>query len=633
MAATPTDYELKYSFLKVRKEKEAILMGINPSNKYQHELLKLIKSLNTIQNAGKGMLFTLKNAYLEQLQIDAKTAISNLTQLVNNLLITQVPVLEYDTVNMKLNTVYYFLTHPPEDKTYSIYMLFDELVAYSFRSVKKWYEDREPISKEILLKELSWQYSTKPKPNEKYKGISVIFEPQTKFYEGNMPFMAPTEMIDYIIREISSQIYNANMGVQIEGHGILLIKPGEILEVFETASEFMMDTILPPLLDELTSKFRLEPVVTEKKIYELEQRTRKTSKYLANIAREIKSILSQNAKNPMNFPGSLTLEIVSKLETQADEKYIAKWREECDRIKRDFKRNITTPSNKWTNLIEFVPQEEVFNYNPEVWRELINDPDLLYAKWQIPKTTMHVFTGKEIGFIRTLVLGMIDLPNQELWKAQALKNLIENNERRLRPLLIDPKFTVIYNELVRKIYIQYIPWYFRIFLYFPLNIFMDSFIEDAKKKIISEQEILTKKNEINNTKLQEEQAKVKIEMQEKLKDQLLVNSIKTTLDFFFMKEKRLPILDEIRQLYPDEARFNRVIKKFNFKVIKVSVKGMEDVDILLYPSGAEFGEKKEIIEKSLNSIVTEKNPHISINYDKAVYERAQKLLEILNNKD
>ena len=46
--STQAELEFKYSFLKVRKEKDSILMGINPTNKYQHELLKSIKTLNTI---------------------------------------------------------------------------------------------------------------------------------------------------------------------------------------------------------------------------------------------------------------------------------------------------------------------------------------------------------------------------------------------------------------------------------------------------------------------------------------------------------------------------------------------------------------------------------------------------------
>ena len=628
MSPSPSDVELKYSFLKVRKEKEAILLGINPTNKHQHELLKIIRSLNTIQNAGKGMLFTLKNAYLEQLQIDMKSAITNLNQLVGNMLIVQVPVLEYDTFNKTLNTVNYFLTHPSEDKTYTIYNIFDELVAYSFHAVKSWYEHSEPLSRDAFYKELSWQFTAKP--NEEYKGETRLFTPLKKLYEYQNGISVPPEMLDFIAKEISNRIFETNIGLEIQGHGIFLLKPGEIIDIFETAEEFLDQKILPPMIEDVNYKFRIEPYLFEKKTYySIEKFPRKVAKYTVDIAREVKAILSQSAQNPNNFPGSLCLEVILKLETLVEEKYAGKWREECDRVKRDFKKSITTPTNKWQNLIEFISHEDSLKYHPDVWRELVNDTDLFYGKWQIPKMTVHVFTGKEIGFIKTLVLGMMSLPSHELWKAQALKHLIEKNEKRLRALLIDPKFTVIYNELVRKIYIQYIPWYFRIFLYFPLSIFMDAFLEDAKRKIIEEQEILTKKNEAINAKLQSEQAKEKVEQLEKLKDDLMAESIKKTLDSFYFQQNRLPILEEVRQFYTDENKFNKIIKKYNFKIFKVSVKGADDAEVLMYPNGAEFSEKKEAVLKSLQSIVTEKNPHISVNYDKAKYERAQKLIEML----
>ncbi len=628
MSPSPSDVELKYSFLKVRKEKEAILLGINPTNKHQHELLKIIRSLNTIQNAGKGMLFTLKNAYLEQLQMDMKSAITNLNQLVGNMLIAQVPVLEYDTFNKTLNTVNYFLTHPSEDKTYTIYNIFDELVAYSFHAVKSWYEHSEPLSRDAFYKELSWQFTAKP--NEEYKGETRLFTPLKKLYEYQNGISTPPEMLDFIAKEISNRIFETNIGLEIPGHGIFLLKPGEIIDIFETAEEFLDQKILPPMIEDVNYKFRIEPYLFEKKTYySIEKFPRKVAKYTVDIAREVKAILSQSAQNPNNFPGSLCLEVILKLENLVEEKYAGKWREECDRVKRDFKKSITTPTNKWQNLIEFISHEDSLKYHPDVWRELVNDTDLFYGKWQIPKMTVHVFTGKEIGFIKTLVLGMMSLPNHELWKAQALKHLIEKNEKRLRALLIDPKFTVIYNELVRKIYIQYIPWYFRIFLYFPLSIFMDSFLEDAKRKIIEEQDILTKKNEAINAKLQSEQAKEKVEQLEKLKDDLMAESIKKTLDSFYFQQNRLPILEEVRQFYTDENKFNKIIKKYNFKIFKVSVKGVEDAEVLMYPNGAEFTEKKEAVLKSLQSIVTEKNPHISVNYDKAKYERAQKLIEML----
>ena len=108
--STQAELEFKYSFLKVRKEKDSILMGINPTNKYQHELLKAIKTLNTIQHATKGMLFTLNNTILEQLQLDLKTAATNLSSLINNQLAAQVFCFEYDAHNRDLKVTGFFTT-------------------------------------------------------------------------------------------------------------------------------------------------------------------------------------------------------------------------------------------------------------------------------------------------------------------------------------------------------------------------------------------------------------------------------------------------------------------------------------------------------------------------------------------
>ena len=119
--STQAELEFKYSFLKVRKEKDSILMGINPTNKYQHELLKAIKTLNTIQHATKGMLFTLNNTILEQLQLDLKTAATNLSSLINNQLAAQVFCFEYDAHNRDLKVTGFFITHPSEEKSYSIF--------------------------------------------------------------------------------------------------------------------------------------------------------------------------------------------------------------------------------------------------------------------------------------------------------------------------------------------------------------------------------------------------------------------------------------------------------------------------------------------------------------------------------
>jgi hypothetical protein len=627
-ASAPTETDLKYSFLKVKKEKEAILLGINPTNKYQHEILKLIKHQNTIQNAAKGMLFTPNQAVLEQMQMDMKTLTANINQLISIDLTCHVPTLRYDPFTKTLQTVSFFINHPSEDKNYSLINIFEELVAYSFMSFKSWYENKDPISRDEFKEELLWQIQAKP--NDDYRGKSNMFNPLKKFYDNQNGITVIPEMIDYMSKNLTQLIIESKMGVEILGHGLLILKSSEILDIFETAESFAKEKLINPLLEDINFKFRMEPIVNEEKLYmETESFPRKTSKFIVSQAKEAKLIKSQLSQNSFLFPGSLGLEIIIKLEDLAEEKYSVLWKEDCEKVKQDFKRVLTTPSTKWSDLILFLKHEDSFKYHPDVWKELLNDPDLFYSKWNIPKNIIHVFTGREFGFFKTIVLGISGIPESDIWKMQAFVNLIEKHEKKLRSLLADNNFSVLYSELLKKIYTQYIPWYLRFFLVFPFSIFLDGFLENAKQKIKDEQANLSKNNENQFIKMHNDMVKEKLDRVQRAKDEFLYQSIKSTLDSYYFHQKKIPTVDEIKQFYADEDAFNRVLKKKNFKIYKISVKDGDDAEVLLYPAGDNWEVKKNSLISCLDTIVTEKNPHITMNFDKIRHERAAKLLELL----
>ncbi|MDX1958216.1 MAG: hypothetical protein SFU98_06565 [Leptospiraceae bacterium] len=622
-----SEIETRYPFLKILKEKESILMGINPSNKYQHELLKLIKNQNTIQNCTRGMLFTMNHSFLEQLQMDPKTAVANLNQLISKQLVTQITVFEFDTINKVLNVIPYFITHPSDDKNYNILTIFEELIVYSFNSIRSWFEARDILSGEAFLFELKWQFSSKA--NEEYRGPTNLFNPVRKLNENKTGITSHPDMIDYMSKEISRRILESNLGVEILSHGILMLKPSEILEFFEAGESFIEEKLIPPLADDVNYKFRIDALLLEKKAYfTLEKFPRKTSKFTASLAKEIKMIKSQSSKNPNVFPGSLALESVIKLEQQAEEKYLYLWKQECEKVKHEFKKTITAPSNKWTNLISFVKHNESLKYPPDVWKDLTNDNDLFYAKWHVPKSLIHVFTGKEPGFFKTLVVGMMGLPETELWKAQALKAIIEKNQKKLGSILIDRNFMIVYQELEKKIYLQFIPWYFRIFLYFPLSIFGEGLYDRAGDKVKQEQTELSKANDAAIAQVNSEITKEKTEALEKFKTEFLAESIKRTLDSFYFQQKKIPTMDEMKQYYPDSDALQAIIKKKNFRVVTLNLKN-ETSEVLMYPEDEEWAEKKSSLARSLDIMSNDKNPHIaSTPTDKAKYEKAQKLLEM-----
>lgn len=631
--STQAELEFKYSFLKVRKEKDSILMGINPTNKYQHELLKSIKTLNTIQHATKGMLFTLNNTILDQLQLDMKTAITNLSWLVNNQLAAQVFCFEFDSHNRNLLVTGFFITHPSEEKSYSIYNLFDELLSYSYNAVKSWFDSREQLSGENFKKEILAQMSTKLSDSNSTKGISSLFNPLKRFLEAKNGILIPDDMLEYINRELTKRIVESQLAKEVPGHGLLMLKSNEILEHFEAAAEALTEKLIPSFANDPILKSRVDKVALEEKTYlQIENFPMKTSKFVVEKAKEIRQYKTAGPAKNFSFPGSLCVETIISLEDSAEDRYQLVWKDECNKMKQEFKKNITVPSNKWSKLILFVNHSDSLEINPDVWKDLTNDKDLFYIKWQMPKNTVHVFTGKDPSFFKVLVTGMVNLSPNEMWKASALKALIEKNEKNLRTLIHDPNFASVYQNLEKRIFMQYMPWYFRIFLYFPLSIFQDIVLVNAKKKIHVEQEVFSSKNDAHNMKYLSEMQTKKAERLARIKEQALYESVVETLDLFYLSMKKIPSVTDIRNYFPEYEAFSNIINIRNFRIINLPLKNSEETEVLLYPDNEDWLEKKAILVKTLDAIINERNPHLVVaNADKTKIEKAQKLLNIIDN--
>ncbi|HMV44664.1 MAG TPA: hypothetical protein PK079_15775 [Leptospiraceae bacterium] len=632
--STQAELEFKYSFLKdVRKEKDAILMGINPTNKYQHELLKSIKTLNTIQHATKGMLFNINNTILEQLQIDMKTAVTNLASLVNNQLAAQVCCFEFDAHNRELKVGSFFITHPSEDKSYSIYNLFDELLSYSYNAIKSYFDTREQLLGENFRKELLWQMSSKNADPNSFKGISSLFNPYRRFMESKNGIPISDDMIEYINRELTKRLVESQIAKEVPGHGLLMLKTNEILDHFEAAANAMIEKFIPANANDPTLKSRIDRIVLEEKVYnQVENFPIKTARFAADKAKEIhqyKTIAPGKANSI--YPGSLCIQSIISLESAAEERYAIAWRDECNKMKQEFKKNITVPSNKWSKLILFVNHSDSLEIHPEVWKDLINDKDLFYIKWQMPKNTIHVFTGKDPNFFKVLVTGMLNLPANDMWKASALKALIEKYEKQLRSLMTDQSFFQVYQNLEKRIYMQYMPWYYRIFLYFPFSLFQDVILVNAKKKISVEQEVFSSKNDAHNLKYISEMQSKKMEKSIKIKEQALFESVIETLDLFYLTMKKIPTVNDVKNYFPDMEAFSNIINTRSFRILNLPLKGSEETEVLLYPDNNDWQDnKKALIVKALDSIINDRNPHLVVaNADKAKIEKAQKLLNAI----
>jgi hypothetical protein len=621
-----SDSEIKYSFLRVRKEKESIILGISPTGKTQQEILNTAKNLSTVQNAGKGALLSLKKNILDQLQLDEKTLSQNLFQLVNNQFLCQIPVFEYEPSDTSLEIVPYFITHPGDDKNFFIFNLFEELIVASFKSLKYWYEAKPKVSREDQMTEYTLDLKG---VEDRFKGNSNIFNCIRVFKEFKNGIPIYDEVLTYTSAELERRFVEMNFATELKGHGIIFIKPSELQDIFEIADEFMMLQIIHPLLNDPIHRAQLDPIILEKKIYyETNDFPFKTTKYSVELAKYANDILSKNRGGN----SLIVLDVLIQLDSYVDAAYTELWRSDCDRVKKEFKKSIAIPSSKWSNLITFIQNTESLRYPPEVWKDLLTDFELYYIKWQSPKGTIHVFTSREHSYIKSLVIGMITIHQSEHWKAVALKYLIDKNEKTLRTLLLDKNFSVVYQELNKVVYKPYIPWYFRILMFIPIQSLIEKFYELARQKIKEEQDYFSSKNDDIARKLMQEIETKKNDEVEHIRGTFFTDTVKRSLDDFYLTKKKVPTVQDLMDLYPDDLSFLEKVRKYKFRILSLPIRGGENISVVMYPDDEDWQSKKNFLIDSLENVVADRNPHISTSVDMVSIEKAQNLLDILNQE-
>ncbi|MCB1158269.1 MAG: hypothetical protein KDK45_12275, partial [Leptospiraceae bacterium] len=445
-----------YPFLNVYKEKEAVVMGLVPTGKYHQVLYNHIKKSSTNQNASSGNLVSLKEMQLDKNKLKRNEVLEILNQLLTVRLISHVVAFEYDPYQRKIRCKSHFITHPPSEKPDSLISVFEEMIDASVSAFETWIELRDSIKIEGFKKILEKQLHGGEDYSEQIGSlIDIDKEIRTKNYE----LQASDEMMDYVAQEVRSRLIKRKIAIPLSPKYILMLKESETLEHFEAASNILETRILPSLKTDPGFKQKVDKIVLEELTYNVEKFSVKTASFTAKKAKEARVYRGGNSE--IDYPGSLSIETIINLETSAEKLYQTTWKEECTKRINEFKRPLQAPSSRSDSLITFIKQEDIANFPKEVWAALVNDNELYYSKWQSPTSTVHVFISKNPKVFKLLINEMQRLPIDQLWKSLALKNLIEENEHELKPLFQDRIFLLNYGRLLKQVYIQFMPWYYK----------------------------------------------------------------------------------------------------------------------------------------------------------------------------
>lgn len=596
-------------FLETVSLQTAIARGANLSDKLTHTVYQAIRQASTLAAVRNNSLFTLDSFVMDVTNLTRSDLRKIVRRLLADQIIVQIFRLEFMPERRELRLIPCFIGNPQEDHD-SLYRLFTEANYHSQVAVETYLESLPQITQEQFRADLETDLNSERTPTADQIPASVV-NPFAIVHPGNFDIVPPADMLNHVLDELKGELIRKGRLVDVINYGLMPLRETEVLMRLEEAGDFLIRKVIPRYKNRGNCKRDMEQITLEEAGYRADPFAPETGDFIIRRAATIKKVVLSTPLpgGGIRFPGSLTVESILALETHSAARYRIRERGRLNQTVKDFKSNIQEHGANWLDLIRFVDPKEIRRIPPEAWRNLLDDSELLHCEWEFSEHTIHIFTRRDPGVFRTLVFGMIELPERENWKILAMRSLLEKyeNEPGFRDLFRNPQFVAGYGRLLRQAYMRYIPFFHRILFLLGITFFQDRAFQIAKRKIQMEQDVLESINR--------ERALVKeqeIEEEKKLRMQQVVNMGRTNkivdaLDQLYIEKNVIPTVADVRLAVPEIAHqeFNRLLKTGKFQVLSTGREGDPESALLLYPVNFEWRNKAGRIRKVLDRIFAE----------------------------
>lgn len=571
--------QAKYPFLETLNESEAMARGANLDDKINYTVYNTIKGLSTQDSVRAATQFTLDTFVPDILNMTKSALAAVVRKLVVDHLVVQIFRLQFDAGRRQMQMVPCFLAQPTGDRD-TIFSLWVETNSLSIGEVEKMLESRPALDQKLFVADLALDLKSEQLPKtEEFKYAVVDFF--SGVHAGNFEIVPPAQLIPATLAELQDELSRRQIALDIPDYGYLPLGSAKRVDLFELAGRFLTTRVIPRYKNRGNLKGELERILLEEARYHEGDPAPGTTEFTLSRATAVRkeALAAPRGDQGARFPGTLTVEIISRLAPLAAAEYEEGWREKNEGFVRDFVDGING-GDTWLQVIRFMSEKDLEEAPPLARERLLSGGDLFTDTWLREDGEVRVFVRREISTFRMLVEGMQSLPAFQHWQILSLRSLMEKNEYELRGLFDDPEFVRAYGRLLRLVYQDYFPWYLRLLLALGLSMFQDSAFKIAKQKIQNEQKFLRDRHARTRAareKQDEEERKVAAL---RVRDTTLGNRLIETLDDLYLERNKIPTVEEARlESDMSSSEFDDIIKRGTFQKIKLSDGGM----ILLYP--------------------------------------------------
>lgn len=622
-----------YAFLELLKEQEAMARGANLGDKIHHAVYKTIKTNSTVDAVRHNTLYHVGVNIADVLHLTKKDLLAVLARLIADRVITQVFIFYFEPGQTKIGFRPVFITLPPEDRQ-TMGQLFQEGIVQSAKAVESFLDSLPQAAPDLIWKDLEKDLAMEQNPSAADLPASIL-DLFAEVHGAAFEVAPAPEMITTTLSELQDTLAKKGRLVHVLDYGFLPLRDREILDRVEGAADFLLARVIPKYRMRSNLKAELEQVRLEEATYYLSENVPRTAEFSARRANLIKkTILADPGRKGVRYPGALACETLILVEPLSRPRYADLWKSELNSVHMQFKERLKKETNNWDELLLFLEEKDTLNFPKEAWKRILEDREILHNTWETPETSIHVFLRKDPEVFRVLVEGMANVPAEDHWKILAMKFLLDRYESHFSSLFHDENFVRSYGRLLRLAYIDYIPWYFRIFIWLGLTWFQDRSFQIAKQRIQSEQHTQSSLNQGKAVQIKEEREREKHNMLARIQEMSSANQIVEALDRFYFAQQWIPSLSDVQGVLKEmeNSTFKDTLTRDRFQIVRDG-KGSPDQDLLVYPGNHEWRVRSGRLRRAVDRMALAYPEAMQSDEARIMHERMKRLLKFLSRRD
>ena len=230
----------------------------------------------------------------------------------------------------------------------------------------------------------------------------------------------------------------------------------------------------------------------------------------------------------------------------------------------------------------------------------MEDLDILNIQWELTKGSIWLFVKKDADSIFEIIKNVEKERKIDSWEILAIRELLDQNQDNFYSLFENSEFFNAYANLLRKLYMAYIPWYHHLLLFLRINLFLDNAYASAKTAIQREQNLYARLNKKRRESQKKEQEAIRNASLEKIKNLSIANKILSEMDHFYFDYGLVPSIHDVAEgiNLEDMGTLRSLLKMNKFQYLSPLDKDKPwHSSILIYPNDHSWDLRKARLKK------------------------------------